>query len=811
MRPGCGVNRFRYIRCILLLPLFCCVSTLRAQDIHPEDVSRAIEQGVRYLKSKQQREGNWVEGSHAVGMTALCTIAMLSAGVSRDDPAIVNAMQYLRRFRVGPDFNQNYSIALQTMAFALCDPERDRPLIRENVRQIEEHQTFEGPNSPANGGWTYIYTGRKAGQRGSDNSNAQFSILALYEAERVGVSAKQETWARARNYWENCQNANGAWGYTPTSDGSTGIRASMTCAGIASLMISSGMTSQDGAAVRGDQILCGLPAQNPSQERIRRGLDWMERNFSVEENKGHGGTYLLYYLYGLERVGRMSGQRFIGKHDWYREGTAFLLKRKGELNTHWSDNLGDLSGTSFALLFLSRGRRPVLLSKIEFGTPGDHSWNMHPNDVDHLTRFVESRWKIDLTWQVVPMEPASVEVLLQSPVLYLSGSKSPLPNDPDRAAAWAAKLRGYLDGGGFIFAEAQPNDVSFDKGFRELMRQVLPEEGYELRLLGAEHPIWQAEVTIEPDRMRPIEGIEYGCRTGVVYCRPVKKETGTGNRPSLSCLWEVARPVERDDPYPEAVQRQIEAGLGIGINVLTYATNREMKTKDRKMLEAAAQVLSDVEQRRGQIYLGLLETGSGAGSAPRALPNMLQWAGVHLGIPVDVRADKVHFGTDAVFDFPIVFMHGRGAFTFTEEERTRVAEYVKRGGTLFVNAICSSKPFTDSFKEEMRTIFPEEEWTLSAVEPDDPLLSDVYGGFPIERLEVRVPQQSPNRKMRVVDKEVVPELLGIKVADRWGVVFSPLDVSCALEKTNSLDCKGYTRESAMKLGINTLLYSLGHM
>ena len=33
----------------------------------------------------------------------------------------------------------------------------------------------------------------------------------------------------------------------------------------------------------------------------------------------------LYYLYGVERAGRLSAQRFFGPHDWYREGAAYFV------------------------------------------------------------------------------------------------------------------------------------------------------------------------------------------------------------------------------------------------------------------------------------------------------------------------------------------------------------------------------------------------------------------------------------------------------------------------------------------------------
>ena len=787
---------------VALLLIVGCAVPLSAADIDPEKVSKAIERGVIYLKGKQKADGSW-EGypnesgsSEPSGLTSLCVIALRSAGVPKDDPAIVRALQYLRGIRFGGGNYHNYAASLQTMAMALCDPERDLPLIRNNVRWLEELQLQKGSSS---GGWSYTPK-----QTNSDNSNAQFSILALYEAERVGVSAKHETWQRAKKYWEQTQNQRGSWGYTPTGDkGSSGDTGSMTCAGIASLVITSGMTGQGGAVVRGDRIICHTPGADPDQNRIQNGLTFLANHFSVDNNPNMGQTYLYYYLYGLERVGRMTAQRFIGKHDWYREGTDFLLQRKGELGVYWSDtSQSTLMPTSFAIIFLSRGRWPILVSKIQYGD--DKSWNMHANDVDHLTRYVESRWKNELTWQVINLSPATSEDLMQSPVLYLSGNRSPLPKTDREMESTVRKLRDYLDHGGFIFAEAQPNDESFATGFRELIRRVLPEEGYELRLLDVTHPIWHAEVEIEPDQIRPIEGINFGCRTSVVFC-PAEKQ-GDGNRPSLSCLWEVAKAYERDEPYPAGVQRQIDAGLDIGINILAYATNREMKTKDQKMLETVGMALAGVNQRRGRVYLGLLEQGGGANSAPRAVPNMLQWAEVSLGIPVDIRVDRVSMVDPSVFDYPILFMHGRGTFTFSAEERERFGNFIGNGGTLFANAICSSPPFVDAFKREMQQIFPESPFVR--IPNDDPLFSDQYGGFTIERLRVQTPRLSPGRQMQLAPQEQVPELYGIKVDDRWAVVFSPLDVSCALEKTSTLDCKGYHPESALRLAVNVLMYAM---
>ena len=53
-----------------------------------------------------------------------------------------------------------------------------------------------------------------------------------------------------------------------------------------------------------------------------------------------------------------------------------------------------------------------------------------------------------------------------------------------------------------------------------------------------------------------------------------------------------------------------------------------------------------------------------------------------------------------------------------------------------------------------------------------------------------------------------PLLEGVEIEGRLAVVFSPYDLSCALENQASLECKGYVREDAARIGANILLYAL---
>ncbi|MDR2439720.1 MAG: DUF4159 domain-containing protein [Planctomycetaceae bacterium] len=784
---------------IFIFPVF-------GQDLDPNEVRLAIEQGVQFLKRTQKTHGNWDEHASSgerCGATALAILALVSCGVPKDDPAIQRGMKYLRLFS-GKEAGRNYSISLQTMAFCAVDPERDRPLIRNNIALLERNQIHG--NSEHNGGW--YYTPWEGNSGSSDLSNSQFSILALYEAERLGISVKTDTWLRAQRYWEQSQNPNNAWGYNPRpGGGSNDTRGSMSCAGIASLIITSGILDTGTASVRGDKIFCFQQPNHRIAVKIKKGLSWLASNFSVSQNP-HVGNWLYYYLYALERVGRMTNQRFIGQHDWYREGADKILRLRDPIDGAWrGQGTGDTSSTAFALLFLSKGRRPVLMSKVQYGETD--SWNLHPNDVNKLTVFTESRWNIDLTWQIINIQAATVDHLLQSPVLYFSGDQTLLQQDDAGTARMAEKLRDYIDQGGFIIAEAQSNDKTFDNGFRELMKQVFPEPGYELELLERSHPIWTAEIPIEPDQLRPIEGIHFGCRTSVVYIPPFKDPQTDQHKPSLSCLWEISRIFNRGESYHETVQKQVDAGLGIGLNILAYATNRELKFKDQ-IAESVTQKASTTDSRRGRVFLTFLDTGGAMNPAPHAPLNLLLWLETNLGLPVVQQIESINPASENLYENPVLFMHGRTAFQFSPEQQKNLKEHLNRGGFLFVNAICSSRSFSDSFHREMQTMFPET--TFQAIPLDDPLFSDEYGGFKIKTLDVRLPEQSPGRKIVAPVRQEVPKLYGLKLEeeDRWVVVFSPYDVSCALERANSLECRGYTQDSAMQLSVNILLYALEH-
>ena len=759
---------------IVAATMIACSGQDAQAQLSAERVQGAIDRGVDYLLRRQYPKGNWPDGKYGQqypgAMTSLCTLALLNAGLEPADPRIQRALDQIRQSRP----KKTYSLALQTMALCAAKQKRDILTIRDNVRWLEKNQL---KIDSSRGSWAYP-------EGPGDASNSQFAVLALYEAKRVGVRVSDLTWRQALGHWSRWQNPNGSWGYQRGHQGT----GSMTCAGIASMVIITDQLRSADAVIENGRVRCCAATEEESA--VDRGLAWLGRNFQVRGNPG-ARRYRLYYLYALERVGRMTAHRFIGERDWYREGTQVLLDSQEPLSGFWrGDGPGDEDsnvGTAFALLFLSKGRRPVLMAKLK--RPDTDDWNRHRSDVHNLTRYVESRWERDLTWHVLDVERATLDDMAQSPVLFLNGRDRPVFNDEQ-----IEMLRAYVDQGGFIFAESCCEGAEFDAGFRDLMGRVFPEPEYRLKLLEPNHPIWRAEEPVDPEHVKALYGIDVGCRTSVVYCDE-----------DLSCYWELARAVP-GRTIDADIAVDITNANAIGINVLAYATNRDLKYKD-EVPQFVERATAEDRVERAKLHIAKLRHTGGWGEAPNALINLQAALGREVGVRVGSERRELALTDEALFDYPLAFMDGRRSFRFSDAEREQLREYIQRGASLIVNSICASGEFTRAVQNELATVFPDA--PLVQVPSDHPMFNTDFGGYDIRSVTRRDPRRGGNnRPLESQRIKVAPEIYGVEIDGRYGVLFSPYDLSCALELHESLECQGYTREDAARIGINLILYSI---
>lgn len=751
-------------------------------------VATAIKKGVAYLKVAQNAKGGWNEKlPQNCGVTALITLALLNCGEDPESKHMRRALDYLRK--APPE--ATYSVSLQTMVFCALTrkSKEDLPLIERNCRWLAEKQL-------KNGSWSYPASG-------GDPSNSQFALLALHEGQRAGVKladnekANAEAWkeclTNAEAYWLGLQLADGSFPY----DNPEG-RGSMTCAGVASLVItSSELSGMEAQAGENGVRCCG--GGDERKNHLAAAMRWLGANFRVDKNPGHIG-YHFYYLYALERAGRMTGSRFIGKSDWYREGAQQLLIRQSDDGQFRSNSTyeGEANiDTAFALLFLAKGKRQIVVSRLEHGPRkndalGSEDWNIHRHAMQHLTMATEAVWKRELAWQTVDFSKASVADLLETPVLFISGRDSFNPSKEQQE-----KLRSYVEQGGFIFAEACHNDgcngAKFEADFKKFVADTFEKP---LEKLSPDHPIWSVEARVDPKFLPHdfwLYGVQTCCRLGVVYS-PI----------SLSCRWELNAPFGIKAERSAKLQAELDNATKIGVNVLSFATGKQLKEK----LDAVSILDGNLPTQpgdRGTLVIPKLEHGAGADDAPRALSNLMLWMDRENPFQISNEHRMISVTESELEKYPIVFMHGRGSFRFSEKQRAALRRFFENGGFLFADSICANEDFATSFRREMDLILPGK--PLEKLPESHPLLTNRFGGYDVSKVKIIDPTLAGD-KIVAGQRDVTPQLEVVHMGDLISVVFSPLDMSCALESRHSLQCRGYVREDAARLGINIILFGL---
>ena len=750
--PGLSAQRFRRDRAPAV------------KEIDAREVRRTISDGIKQLERRQKTNGEWNDVSNqSNGATALCTLALLNACDRKDTPAIQKGIQAIR----AEPTKTTYFTSLKIMCLAAADPKK-------HLQEVQDDIDWLVITQQKSGGWGYGSYGT------GDASNTQFAILALHAAAQMGAVIDEKVWERAKDFWKRCRVRTG--GYLYQVGGGRSSR-SMDAAGLASSIIIEENIPDLGAMFEGARLKCCGAIDADNHEQLT--ADHLGGEFNLSR-RSRGAQYRYYFMYALERAGRLSGRRFFGAHDWYREGTAKLLGwGNGGKWTADSVENEDVA-TAMALLFLSKGKRPIAIGKYQFGTAEDE---LHQKGVHYLTRNLEKAWDQKLNWQEVRGADATADDLFESPVLFMSGNSGFVLTDFQKDA-----LKKYLENGGFLFADACQGEgcdrAAFDRSFHDLMAELFPDSP--LEPLPATHPVWTAHYRLDRPDERPLLGLQACCKTSVIYCPR-----------NLACLWNVDRPgIERKmksvAPRFDRVLSEIKYATQVGVNVTTYATGRELKEKDnRPKLEPKAK---SVLTHRSHELPKLIHSG-GYDEAPNAWRKM-QKRFTDTGISVNLEKKFVNADIDQLSNHPFVFMHGRNEFTLTEEERESLKIYLQLGGFLFADSICSSEDFTKSFRSEMQKIFGED---LKPIPPTHPIWTGRELVHNIQSVTLRKKRGETGKYDEI---EGPPDLEGYEVDGRLVVVFSQHDLSCAMESVTVSQCDGYKRDDAEKIGVNVLLYRL---
>ena len=298
----------------------------------------AIAKGAEALLKEQAPDGSWAKG--AVGVSALCTDALLEAGMTTQDPRILRAVQYLlaNQKEDGGIYDdvglKVYSSSISLKALAKADPKAYAAPIKKTLAYIEKCQ-WGADESIENsdlryGGFGYGKTNRP------DMSNTQFCLDALKAA---GVPKDSEVWARAVVFVSRSQDRSESndKAFAGVDDGGGIYSPVETKAEVIQLPDGRKVFKTYGSmtyAILKSFVFANLDARDP---RIQASLEWIRKHWTFEENPEMGQQGLYYYYMTAARAlaaySKATGEETVTdarrrSHDWRTEISEAILARQ---------------------------------------------------------------------------------------------------------------------------------------------------------------------------------------------------------------------------------------------------------------------------------------------------------------------------------------------------------------------------------------------------------------------------------------------------------------------------------------------------
>lgn len=731
-----------------------------SEDITDARIGKAIADGVNYLmtqfddKTHELRQnrtdfqnfggGRPDAGAYYGGLDALCVYALLQSGQTIPDqrlgiksPYMISLLEQMKKMP-----NQAgkvvYARAIRATALALYNRPEDRAAIKGDLEWLLK--------AGKDGAYTYDKIDPRMARLGMniwDNSCSQYGLLGVWSAAEAGLEVPLTYWKQVEDHWTKNQFPDGEWGYGPA--GSGGGRQSMTAAGIASLFV----THDWLAAPR----FGGEVGRDPFSPALLHGLDWFERsNHSVDMSSA---DWWGYSLYGVERVGLASGFKYFGTHDWYRELARQVIASQ---NRNGSWNPDEKSDTPYALLFLARGRHPILMNKLRF----DGFWANRPRDLANLSRYASTEMEHPVNWQVVPITHDWTD-WTDCPILYMASHKAPTLTDEDYD-----KIRSFIQSGGLLFTQADGDDPEFNRFAEEMSKKLFP--NYPMTDLSSESPLFSVlfHMQIKP-KLRVVSN---GARLLIVH-----------SPTDISRAWQLRQ------------QKVTKMPFEFALNLFQYASGRhELRNRLETNVIAAPR-----ETPSYTVHVARLRYNGNWDPEPYAWTRFPRWFQRQTGYGVDVKIVDASEITPQTA--PIAFLTGSDAYEFKPAEIAAVKKYVEAGGTLFVDLAGGNGVFEQSARTKLfARAFPN--GFLRLLSSDHPLLNAGAPGMQDLR--------HPRLRAYALEKLGSPtnEFPSFFTAGRGHVIDTPLDITCGLLGTNTWGILGYEPDYCQGFVKNLLLWTV---
>jgi len=424
---------------------------------------------------------------------------------------------------------------------------------------------------------------------------------------------------------------------------------------------------------------------------------------------------------------------------------------------------------------------PVVVVKIVTGTPLD--WATDQNDINNLLAWMQTKLKITFSCE----EKKLSEVPLDSerlPLLYRTGHNAFTFSESERQA-----LRDYIIRGGFIVFDACCGRKEFSDSVRKELAAIFPERP--LKKLEADHPLYRCyydvplvqytpATGITGSAPPPLEGIEIGCRTAVVFS-PL----------DLSCGW---------DMHTHATSAGVvsEDALKLGANLIAYAT--ATKAMGHSLAESRVFVDKDTS-RADKFRIGQVVHGGDCNPDPAGLSTLLDTVSGTSAMKVSFATQHLKLDSAELTTFPFIYMTGHGDFTLSQAEVSALQRYLKAGGFLMADACCGRRAFDAAFRREIARALPDTK--LVTLDPKHPIFSVHYKVGAVNYSQAAVVQ-------RKIQSPGPAHLEGVLINGELAVVYSPFDLGCGWELKPHPYAVGYESRDALQLGVNIVMHAVTH-
>ncbi len=141
-----------------------------------------------------------------------------------------------------------------------------------------------------------------------------------------------------------------------------------------------------------------------------------------------------------------------------------------------------------------------------------------------------------------------------------------------------------------------------------------------------------------------------------------------------------------------------------------------------------------------------------------------------------------------IFQYPFAIMTGEGAYTLTEAERVNLRRYLERGGFLLASAGCSSQQWDESFRREVRIIFPTRK--LEVIPMDHEIFHTIYQ---IKTLKT---------------KGAPAKLEGLTIGGKVVLIYSSDGLNDTMTMHGCCCCGGNEINNSQQVNANILAYAL---